>query len=144
MPNPRVASCIFCDDIRHEVGNKFSLIGIYGADLNVPLSKQIVTIPRFGIAVQLISDIDDSPDNFTVTILIPPDRQELMKQEVKIQHMEEPGDSTKAYCRVLISLPPFNISEEGPIEVMVDTGRETMRAGRLFVKFQPPETEVGT
>lgn len=35
MDNPRIVVATFCDDIRHEVGQKVSLIGCYGSELIV-------------------------------------------------------------------------------------------------------------
>lgn len=32
----RVVSCVFCDLVRKEVGNKDILIGVYGGNLNLP------------------------------------------------------------------------------------------------------------
>jgi hypothetical protein len=41
----------------------------------------------------------------------------------------------------MISL--MNISEEGFIEVMIDTERETFRAGRLRIRFNVSLEEMG-
>ena len=43
--------CIFCDDIRFEQQNKFSLIGCYGADLIVSATPPFA-IPKLGVLVK--------------------------------------------------------------------------------------------
>lgn len=45
----------YCDDIRHEIGNKVSLIGLYGADLLVPEVPTV--IPKLCAFVQIASEI---------------------------------------------------------------------------------------
>lgn len=44
----------YCDDIRLEVGNKISLIGIYGSDLVVPETPTVV--PKLCIYAQLYTE----------------------------------------------------------------------------------------
>src|SRR4026209_733073 len=36
MTGHRIVIAQFCDDVRQEIGNKFSLMGCYGTDLYVP------------------------------------------------------------------------------------------------------------
>src|SRR4051794_10954427 len=84
MPTPRVANCIFCDDIRHEVGNKVSLMGIYSADILFP-GPPPVAFRTLGIVAWLIFDVDDRPTKFTIRVLVPPDRTEVLKIEADIE-----------------------------------------------------------
>ena len=43
---------IFCDDIRAELGNKISLMGIYTGSVTIPPTIEFpLTLPRMGIAV---------------------------------------------------------------------------------------------
>lgn len=52
---------IWCDDIRHEVGGKFSLIGIYTGALFVP--KLPLTLPKLCLVLRIITPLD-FPWNF--------------------------------------------------------------------------------
>jgi uncharacterized protein DUF6941 len=135
MSNPRVATCIFCDDIRAELSNKISLIGIYGSDMLIA-SPLPALIGRFGVAVFLITDIGDEPDHLSITIMMHPEETVLIKAEAnkppQTEDVEE-GD-TKRQLRAMFSLPAFTVTQEGYIEVRVDTGRETLRAGKLLLK----------
>jgi hypothetical protein len=139
MAAPRVATCIFCDDIRHEVGGKMSVMGIYGRDIIFP-SQPPVTVLKWGVVVWLITDIDDKPRRIKIRVLYSPDRTELASFETnEPPKIESSADATKSNFRLVIALPPVNLTEEGFVEVIVDTERETMRAGRLLVRFLPPE-----
>lgn len=48
MVNERSASCFYCDDIRHEVGGKLTLVGMYPDGMHVQCPPQgAVALPRF-------------------------------------------------------------------------------------------------
>jgi hypothetical protein len=140
MTEPRVATCIFCDDIRNETGNKISLMGIYAGNMIFSTPPPVV-IPKFGIVLLVISDIGDEPDRMTITVSVPPEQTELLKWEVqKPSQIEHTEGATKLQIRALLTLGPLQITEQGSIEVIVDTGRETIRAGRLPINFTSPGT----
>jgi hypothetical protein len=44
MTAQRTVIAQFCDDVRQEIGNKFSLMGCYGSDLYVPAFP--ITLPK--------------------------------------------------------------------------------------------------
>ena len=72
MPNPRVSYCIFCDDIRQEVGGKTSLIGIYHGDMIFPFAKPIdnpILYPKFAAFISVISDPNDNPDFIKLKVI---------------------------------------------------------------------------
>jgi hypothetical protein len=137
MAEPRVATCIFCDDIRPEIGGKLSIMGVYGADMIFPAPPPL-PILRWGIAVWLICDLDDVPAAITIRVLAPPEKIEIIAIEISRPPPQYPEGATKFNFRTILPLPPFNFTQEGFVEVMVDTDRETLRAGRLFVRFLPP------
>lgn len=45
---------VYCDDIRQELGSKFSYMGVYGSDL--VLQSLPATLPKLCIAVKLVTD----------------------------------------------------------------------------------------
>jgi len=49
----RHVQTIFCDDIRHEVGNKLSYIGVYSGVLNVQSFP--VALPKLCLAIKLVT-----------------------------------------------------------------------------------------
>ena len=53
----RFATAIFCDDIRFELGNKVSLIGVYGTDLYT--NELPCFIPRIGVFFRVTCPNDD-------------------------------------------------------------------------------------
>jgi hypothetical protein len=147
MPTPRVANCVFCDDIRTEVGNKVSLMGVYSTDMQFPVSPPIA-IRTLGIVAWIIFDADDRPTHLTMRVLVPPARTEALKIEANIEgelpiHYER-DEYSKGQLRFISMINGIQFTEEGFLEVMFDTERETIRAGRLRIRFNiSPEEPAG-
>jgi hypothetical protein len=142
MSNPRVAHCVFCDDIRQEVGNKISMMGMYLGELIIQGTAPIA-LPKFGFVIWIISDVDDPIQHVTTRVLMPPDQKEVihieMTQAVQTVFMAE--GAQKLVAHQIIPVAPFIIEQPGMIEVMLETDRGSMRAGRLLVRFvEPPQT----
>ena len=135
MSAPRTANCIFCDDVRQEIGNKISLMGIYQSDIVIS-GKPPQSLPKLVTSIWLSSDIDDPVQEFTIRILAP--ANETMSAEIKTathQQLGPGGGATRRILFITIPLSPFPLNEEGYIEVMIETDTGTIRAGRLLVKF---------
>ncbi len=142
MSDPRVAHVAFCDDIRQEVGNKLSLMGLYVQDMFI-VGKPPAMLPKFGVVVWIITDADDPVQRATTTILMPPDRKEIFRVESTEPTPIAPHTlegATKLIAHQIIPIAPLLIEGEGMIEVMLETDRGSMRAGRLAIHFiDPPE-----
>ena len=103
MPSdkPQLVFPLICDDIRQEIGNKFSLMGIYGD--HIVLTKFPFTFPRFCCQVHL----RDCPLQFTLDIFLetPTERLSLL-ENFKV---ETPPDKAEIPHRNLV----LNISHAG-------------------------------
>lgn len=111
------------------------MMGVYGRDILFP-GPPPGLIQKLGIVLWLHSDVGDEPEHVIVTILL--NKNEMLKAETDLIHqplLDEDKDATKKHLRMTIPMPPFVVEEEGAIEVLVDTGRENLRAGRLFIRF---------
>ncbi len=83
---------IFCDDIRQELGNKHSLMGIYGDDLNFTPPKGIpqkwpINKP-LGLFIRLVLDDNDDFDNIKIKIA-------MEDYTTKLPEFTLPFDSSK-------------------------------------------------
>lgn len=143
MANPRTATCVFAEDIRVELGNKFSLMGIFAAEIIVAAPAPVV-LPKFCIATWLLFDIGDVPTKVTVRVLVPPNRTEILKYEQSsFQFPYEHDELSHGTLRIVNPIINFPLYDEGFIEVMVETERETFRAGRLRIRLNAKPEEVG-
>ncbi len=111
MPDPRVANCMFCVDIRAEVGNKTSLMGVYGGDIyfSTPLP---ILVPRFAVGVWLIADIDDTIQSMAVRILVPPNQIEIMRATIPVQQgiaHQEGATKFHTFAAIPFQMPPTSV-----------------------------------
>jgi hypothetical protein len=132
---PRVAHAIFCDDIRPEMGNKFSLMGVYGPELQIEAPFPVI-IHRFGVRVGLITDMDDIPEFMKISITLP-NNTELLQTEVPI-HQTPPQAAldevvTKYHLAINLPFSPLPLFCAGFLEVWVETELGKIRAGKLKV-----------
>jgi hypothetical protein len=143
MSNPRSAFCLFCDDIRMEVGNKPSFMGIYGADMvfspDLPKDMQIA-VPKLAIVTWLFCDVDDKPQRMVLHFYGPPGRTEIVKFDIPPEQIIQPTnafpDATRVILQVQLQIAGLPLHSEGTLEVTVETEREDdLRAGRLHVRI---------
>lgn len=141
MPDPRVAFCLFCDDIRLEVGNKPSFMGIYtGGEMVFPPdmpSGQPALIPKLAMPVWLVCDKGDVPEKLVAYVHAPPGRTEYMRQEIPLDPPAMPSDvsqeARKIYLHFQIGLVNLQLETSGVVEVTVETELGQLRAGRLRI-----------
>jgi len=134
---------IYCDDIRDEVGNKFSYMGIYTQDLTVPNAPLL--LPKLCIAVKAVTDIGDPFESLEVRIVkIKGDEEtELlstgpfpMPPLADLPKLD--NDSTCIFAQMYFMLTPFQIDDETIIRVKANTEREELRGAALRIRIVPP------
>jgi hypothetical protein len=140
---------IFCDDIRFELGNKFSFIGVYNGAMF--FSEELpfpITIPKLCMNVRIFMPVDMHPDRIDMMVYFPGDKDDspTFKQPIENlpprQKIVEDLDMTEA--RGVFSAPfifsPVQLLSVGAIKVRANIKGETIRLGSLFVRTQPAVT----
>ncbi len=108
---------VFCDDIRHEVGNKASLIGIYNGDLLA--SDLPIFMPRLGVMFHLRIPLGDDLSSVTykiafgdeiivqldVLLAVSPDRSSIVQSRPE-------GQDPASFQSVVsfLSIPPMTFT----------------------------------
>jgi len=135
-----VANCLICDDIRFEVGGKYSINGVYGGDITVQ-GVAPTLLPKLVFILQLFFPIEYHLGSMTFRIRLHDAEIDLFKFELPAPpKIEFPDDVTKAVFRAPFPISPFPLTAPGILEVFVDTANESIRAARLDVRFvAPPE-----
>lgn len=62
----RHIQALFCDDIRHEVGNKVSYMGVYNGQLLVPQFPTV--LPKLIVATTVVTSVDEPFEQLTVRL----------------------------------------------------------------------------
>lgn len=140
----RYAYSIFCDDIRQEIGQKMSMMGIYNGELHV--SALPTVMPKLCIAVFCVTPIEEPFKSLTIRansddiilneISIP--EADLSQMQFGISSKSTPEDPLKSmYLGVNINLMPFVIEKKQTITVSAIADGIELIAGKLRIKHSP-------
>src|SRR5437667_364391 len=66
---------LFCDDIRHEIGGKYSVMGIYQVDMILPTPPPFA-LAKFCILVKYFETLDARADDLLLKIYMPGDQKD--------------------------------------------------------------------
>jgi hypothetical protein len=132
---------IYCDDIREEVGNKVSFMGIYSSELTVPNAPVLLT--KLCIVVKAVTDIGDPFEALNVRIVKVKgnDETELLSTGPVLLPAKLPGPDiglTRMAVQMNFILAPFQIDEETKLRVKAITEREELRGMTLRIRIVPP------
>lgn len=147
----RFADVIFCDDIRFEVGNKASYIGVYVEDAKVPDFPH--TFPKLCAVINAKTGAEDPFQSLIFRIFINGQEQtyEIPEQDLNARQQgalfentereEAEDDDLQHTLQFLVRavFPHLRIESEGRIKVRVETEREVLRAGTLLIRQENDE-----
>jgi len=137
----RYLHTIYCDDVRLEVGNKQSLMGIYSGDLLV--SEFPVALPKLCIIVNLVTSIDKPLKELTIKVT--KDNETLIEVPVTSEKLSEPqssivqnGDMNNPDRRIALNftltIAPFTIEKECILRVRAVTESGELKGNALKIK----------
>jgi hypothetical protein len=116
LKNTAKITTILCDDIRIEVGNKISLMGMYEKEMSVPFLPFIM--PKLCLFI-IIKDIQQNtiPSNFQVIVTGP--ISETIKLDLKGAPKNTEKNIEKMSTNIGIAISPLIIQSEGEAKIEV-------------------------
>jgi hypothetical protein len=135
---------VYCDDIREEIGNKVSYMGIYSKDLFVPTAP--VVLPKLCIAVKVVTDITDPFKELEVRILKGEDEVELLTTGPipgPPDDWSSEDNSTFMIAQMAFMLAPYQIDGDTILRVRARTEREDLKGRDLRILVGPPVVDGG-
>jgi hypothetical protein len=138
---------IFCDDIRQEVGNKTSLIGIY-TGVAVFETEFPITVPRLCIAVNFLLGPEDERRDVKIKVMASNVDGEniIVEGDLPAGAFQNaaplPGvEASHVHSVVHIALSPLTIEKPGSIKVRAYYGDDEYKLGALqLIKGPLPST----
>lgn len=132
----RFVIATYCDDIRHEMGNKISLMGCYQSDLVV--SSAPLALPKLCVFVSVVTP-KERPFQ-TLTIRIVQDDTELARinhPEAKLHEQEQNNDvtATRKTISTFVVFSPFVIEASTFLKVLATTEEGEIVGPRLSIKI---------
>jgi hypothetical protein len=133
--SPLTTHCIFCDDVRQEIGSKMSFMGIYSDELLVPPPLPVF-LPRFAVVVWLKFNVDDRPIRALTVRVTPPTKQDAIVSIMALpEHRPVHEGATTQSWRMVVHIAGLAIKETGTIDVEVETERGLIRVDQLPVRL---------
>lgn len=127
----------YCDDIRQEVGNKTSMMGVYSADLVIKSFP--AEIQKLCIAIQVLTSADNPFETLEIAV-----KKNDRKEEIELIStgtlVKPSGESyvmgltNILTVQVLMILPPFRVTENTLLTVIVKTEKEELNGVGLRIK----------
>ena len=144
---------IFCDDIRHELQNKNSYMGVYRSELYAP-EPFPYNLPKFAMSINYIEDREPpSTGPVTVKIYLPGDSDghpsietDLPVEDARNQPIPPifhniPLSERRLGITFDLILAPLTLQREGEIKVRAYRGDEEIKLRTLVVQGPPASSQ---
>jgi hypothetical protein len=122
VPFPRIEHCVICEDVRREVGRKFTILGFLGIAPNVAIRVQDFAAPVERLAFLLIGVIEGS-GKFKVTLRISDAHgtpvAEIPQGEIAL------ASEGRDRITIVASFPGIRLPGPGLYALTVASGQET-------------------
>lgn len=137
LPPSRTAFATYCDDVRREEGNKFSLMGVYHGILMV--ESLPVRLAKLACVIMVRTPLSQPLKKLRFSIQ--QEQTELFVQEIEPALL--PTVDSKLLppslepCQTVFSVAqfvPFELNSETTLRALVETESEIIRAGGLILK----------
>jgi hypothetical protein len=139
----RILTTIFCDDVRLEVGNKFSYMGCYTGQLFVHALP--LTLPKLCVAMQAVTPADNPFKQIKFHLL---KGDEILTESVMIVSdmpvpprplVQSPGDELRLMVGQIFQISPFLVTEPCVLRARAITeDEEELKGGGLAIALSPP------
>ncbi len=142
----RILTAVFCDDIRHEIGNKLSFMGVYQSELIVPVVP--IALPRLCIFATALTPIARPFKSLTIRV-VTDEGTELAHLKVPPETFADLPDiqdnsATRKQVSTALSFSPFLVEKETIVRLMADTEEGEIVGPRLLIKIGSIGLDVGS
>lgn len=143
----RILTAIFCDDIRHEMGNKMSFMGCYQGELFVPAVP--IVLSKLCIFATALTPVERPFKSLSFRIVTPENvelaRLEIPAEAFNIMPVVIDETVTRTSVSAALMFSPFIIEKPMTLRLMADTEEGEIVGPRLLIKvtdISAPATEA--
>lgn len=143
MNDKRIVVTQYCDDIRREVGNKYSLMGCYSSELIV--EKLPAVLQKLCAQVRVITPIDQPFRKLLIHAFLNGDSiADIEIDTTKMSEMEKEASPDANWITVtaMLVLSPLAIEEPCMLKIEAETEDETFKGGSLRIRERGPQETV--
>ena len=144
---PRCVIAQFCDDIRYELGNKVTLVGLYNSSLI--LQELPALIPRLGVNLQVSSPSHEPMSTLIVSIekgdeIIHQSKHDLPDLPPDDEPQAGHDPVSRRSMVMQIALPPITVMVPCMLRVVVTIDGVEWQAGKLRISAAPQKSSAAT
>jgi hypothetical protein len=133
MTQSRTVITQFCDDVRQEIGNKFSLMGCYGTDLYVPSFP--ITLPKLCVFVHVRTPREQPFGRLTLRLMRGGDvLSELEANPEKLNSGDTPAWARWLSMTGILAVTPFQAGGPCRLRVVAETESEALESGQFLIE----------
>jgi len=135
---------LYCDDIREEIGNKFSLMGVYASDMLI--SELPSTISKLCVAVRLVVPIKSKLSSAVMLEVIKDQKSKntpeaLATSQITAKQLEQAFTQTPAGGDYLLQanfmIGPLTFDQECAVRVRALVGKQVLEGASLQIRQYP-------
>ena len=137
MNESRVVIAQFCDDIRHEVGSKYSLMGCYGGEMII--DKLPALLPKLCVQVRVFTPFDQPFTKLLLRAVL--NGEPIAEIDVPVQEMAQSyqdraalSDTQRHVVVAIITISPLHVSEACQLKIEADTEDGMLRGSSLSIR----------
>jgi hypothetical protein len=135
---------IYCDDVRHEVGNKQSLIGVYPGDLYLEALPAV--LPKLCMVATLVIPAGECFESLRIKAMqdehclfesgdMPPPGDEVIQGASAGDDEGDEGPMMR--LSLVLVLSPFQVDEEISLRVVAELDGRALSSRRLRIRRRP-------
>ena len=145
--NSRGAFTLYCDDLRHEMSGKTTIVGVYGSELIV--AELPAVLPAFFIVTHVWTPRDKPFRKLVFRVLF--DADVMSEEEFNFEELSkamgsdspnsegEGGNGVRRSLRRILRLSPFLVEKQGMLRVRIETEDGEMRTSALRLRLPTDE-----
>ncbi|MHB0989831.1 MAG: hypothetical protein ACYC3O_07150 [Burkholderiales bacterium] len=140
--NQRVVFALFCDDIRQEIGNKFSFVGCYQSVMVV--QQFPVQLPKLCAHVLVITPTSKRLERLVIRAKLNEDVVAELEMPVssladKFNEIASSAELGRLSIQAMIVLSPVIITEPSKLRIEAETEEGTIPGSYLTIRTPLPE-----
>jgi len=134
----RIVVIQFCDDVRYEVGNKYSLIGCYSDELIV--DKLPALLPKLCVQIRAFTPIEKGFSKLALRAYLGDDMiAEANIKFDKVSPDNAPADATRMGIMTFMFFSPLGITEPCVLRIEAETEEGVLTGGKLRIRERAAE-----
>lgn len=142
MTDRRIVLSQFCDDIRQELGNKYSLMGCYGDEIII--DKLPIALPKLCVQLRAVTPLERPFKRLAFRALLNDDiLAEIELPQEQLDHASkkicERENATRLTYMVIMGFTPLLVNEAARLRIEAETEEGVLNGGCINLRERKPE-----